>query len=89
MEIIKFIDMDKITWPNKKLDTVISEERAALGLDWDGTMETSIINDYYTQIESYVKRGNKITRDVFNSFEYGQKRHFLRTYGDSMILQKE
>ena len=86
METIKFVDMDKITWPTKKLDSVILEERAALGSDWDDTMETSIINDYYTHIESYVKKGNKITRDVFDSFEYGQKRHFLRTYGESRIL---
>lgn len=69
-------------------DEYMKEAKEELGEQDFSSLYVSIDNEYYEIVSSQVKKGNEISKDVYNSLTDGQKFHFNKHYnhrGDMVV----
>lgn len=62
------------------LDIVLNNAKQQMDTDDFESMKVQIIEDHYIDIESEVKAGGKISKQVFDSLEPNKQWHFMKHY---------
>ena len=57
----------------------LEQANEELGKDFSDLF-ASIDNEYYALVESEIKRGNTINKEIYDSLSNGQKYHFNKHY---------
>jgi len=70
---------------NKTQSDFLKSQKQELGSLYSDAMEGELKNEYYKGIEDVIKKGGKISFDVYNGLEKGQKYAFDKKYGADKI----
>jgi hypothetical protein len=70
---------------NKTQSDFLKIQKEELGNDYSDIIEGELRNEYYKEIEDIIKKGGKISIDVYNGLDSGQKYAFDKKYGKDKI----
>lgn len=65
---------------NQTLSAFLNEQKQELKTLYSSCIESELTNEFYTTIENNIKNYGTITKQVYDSLNEGQKRHFDRNY---------